>query len=86
MMSGFWGRAPARIGSRSRGACACSCNSSFSIFEKPSQHVTDMILPAEEHCEDTHRLPIIVDVEPVNRPSDGEMPQAGRRSSWHLPR
>ena len=33
-----------------------------------------MILPAEEHREDTNRLARLVDVEPVDRSSDGEMP------------
>ena len=66
----------APVGFRPCGARSCSSNSS--LFKEPGQHVTDMILPADEHCEDTHRLPIIVDIEPANRPSDGEMPQAGQ--------
>ena len=37
-----------------------------------------MILAAEEYREDTRRLPPVVDVKPVDGPSDGEMPQAGQ--------
>ena len=40
--------------------------------------MTHMVLPAEEHREDTHSLARFIDVEPIQRPTDGEMPQAGQ--------
>ena len=49
-----------------------------SLIEKPDQHVPDMVLAAEEHRKDASRLPLVVDVEPVDRPSDGEVAQPGQ--------
>ena len=48
------------------------------LFKEPGHHVTDVILPAEEYRQDTDRFARLVDVEPVDRPSDGEVPHAGR--------
>ena len=41
--------------------------------------MTDMIFPAEEHREHTNGLPLVVDVEPVDRPSDSKMSQTGQQ-------
>ena len=40
--------------------------------------MTHVILSAEEDRQDTDRPARFVDVEPVDRPSDGQMPQAGQ--------
>ncbi len=49
-----------------------------SLFNEPGHHATDVILPAEEHRQHPDRLARLVDVEPVDRLSDGEMPQTGQ--------
>ena len=42
---------------------------SASVREEARHHVTDVILPAEEHREDPNRSSRLVDVEPVDCPS-----------------
>ena len=49
-----------------------------SVREEARHHVTDVILPAEEHREDPNRSARLVDVEPADCPSDGEMPHPGQ--------
>ena len=48
------------------------------MFEEPGNHVTNVILPTDEHRYDTDCFTRLVDVEPVDRTSNGEMPQAGQ--------
>ena len=47
-------------------------------LEEAHQHVTDVVLAAKEHGQHADRLTRLVDVEPVDRPIDGQMPQAGQ--------
>ena len=59
-------------------SCRPDAVRSTSVREEPRRHVTDVILPAEEHSEVPNRLSRLVYVEPMDWPSDGEMPHAGQ--------
>ena len=49
-----------------------------SVFEEVRHHAPNVILAAKEHRQDADRPTRFVNLEPVDRPVDGHMPQAGQ--------
>lgn len=47
-----------------------------SAIDESSQHVTDAILSAEEHCQDAYGRPFFVNIKPVDCAIDCQMPQS----------
>ena len=47
-------------------------------IQQPAEHVSNMILSAEEHGQDAHCLCGLVELEPKDRSIDRHVPQARR--------
>ena len=45
-----------------------------SVIDQPSQHVPNMVLSAEKHCQNTYGFVFCIDLEPVNCAIDGQVP------------
>lgn len=50
----------------------------FSIFQKPDEHMANVVLPTEEYCQNADCPVGVVDVKPVDGPTDCQVPQAGQ--------
>lgn len=55
------------------------------LFEKPYQHMPDMILAAEKDREDPDHVVVFDDVEPDDGPAQGHMAKAGKNAVMQRP-
>ena len=50
-------------------------------YARVSSSTQDVVLPTKEYCQYTDGPAVVVDIEPVDRPTDDQMPQADLRDS-----
>ncbi len=50
----------------------------FQIFQEPDEHMANVVLPTEEYGQNTDSPVGVVDVKPVDGPTDCQMPESGQ--------